>query len=493
MKSKWMVIGIMIIAGGAGLAYLGPRKAAAKTTDVGAGVCTARRQPFRETLVERGRFTSKERSEIRYRPEVYDGQLTVAWIIPHGTEVQEGERLIQLDTAPVNARIHQASGELKGLEIALKRTQAELEVQVSSVKSRLEQGEIAVLTAKRELEKFERMGFIRKKRDMAISMAKSEDNLKEREEDLRQLEKLYAQDKLVEETEEIVLRRARRSMQEAKESLELRKLDEAELLKYDLDWSLERMKKDLMQKEQEFARTKATVATTLEQQRFDVEKAEAGVNRKKEEIEKLKRDLAAMTVKAPRTGPIFYGSLSNASITIGGTGDQLEEGGRVRANAVLMTIPELKDFVVEMSVYETQVNRYRQGQMVSVRPEAFSDLVLTGKISRVAKLAASRNSFTSGQENKFGVEVLLDTQDPRVKPGMQCKVETLVEEAQGVLAMSAAAIFHKENRTVCYIRKDGAFAERVVKLGRTTNDLAEVLEGASEGEEAALYDPFSAN
>jgi multidrug efflux pump subunit AcrA (membrane-fusion protein) len=91
--------------------------------------------------------------------------------------------------------------------------------------------------------------------------------------------------------------------------------------------------------------------------------------------------------------------------------------------------------------------------------------------------------------SKFEVEVAVEGVDPRLKPGMKGKVEIAVDEPKGVLHVPLDAVFEKDGKTTCYVAGVGKTEERKIKIGRSSLDFVEVLEGLAEGEKVTLFDP----
>jgi HlyD family secretion protein len=112
-----------------------------------------------------------------------------------------------------------------------------------------------------------------------------------------------------------------------------------------------------------------------------------------------------------------------------------------------------------------------------------------GKVTRVSRISGQQQWWSGDSgSSKFDVEIDLDTADPRLRPGMKCKVEVLIEEVKGVVHVPVDAIFEKDGKTICYVVGSGA-EPRVVKTGRANVDVIEILEGLKDGDKVTLYDP----
>ena len=82
--------------------------------------------------------------------------------------------------------------------------------------------------------------------------------------------------------------------------------------------------------------------------------------------------------------------------------------------------------------------------------------------------------------------------DARIRPGMKCKTEILIEEVKGVVHVPIDSIFEKDGETLVYVIASPP-TKRVVKTGRANQDVIEILEGLKEGERVTLFDPGKGN
>jgi multidrug efflux pump subunit AcrA (membrane-fusion protein) len=72
---------------------------------------------------------------------------------------------------------------------------------------------------------------------------------------------------------------------------------------------------------------------------------------------------------------------------------------------------------------------------------------------------------------------------------MKGRVDIGVDDVKGALHVPLDAVFEKDGRTFCYVVSGAKPEERKVKVGRSSADFAEILEGLGDGEKVALYDP----
>jgi HlyD family secretion protein len=69
---------------------------------------------------------------------------------------------------------------------------------------------------------------------------------------------------------------------------------------------------------------------------------------------------------------------------------------------------------------------------------------------------------------------------------MSAEVEVRTSLRQGVLTIPAEALAVEMGRDICYVRNSDGLERREVKLGKSTRELLEVVDGLDEGEEVVM-------
>ena len=115
-------------------------------------------------------------------------------------------------------------------ELSLALARAELKSLEKMAPLEMAAAQRAKQTAEEDLKRFLERQRPFERKSARFSLKSSEHNLEYRTEELKQLEKMYKADDLTEETEEIILKRARNDVDQAKFGLELAKSRATETL-----------------------------------------------------------------------------------------------------------------------------------------------------------------------------------------------------------------------------------------------------------------------
>ena len=120
-----------------------------------------------------------------------------------------------------------------------------------------------------------------------LALHRAEDWVKEAEEELAQLEMMYAEEDLADKTREIVLERGRRRLERARRELDLQRTALANLEKHDLPREAAELRAQATDKASELENLERTAETNLLDKQIAVMEAEAEVTRLREEIDEL--------------------------------------------------------------------------------------------------------------------------------------------------------------------------------------------------------------
>lgn len=189
------------------------------------------------------------------------------------------------------------------------------------------------------------------------------------------------------------------------------------------------------------------------------------------------------SVEAPITGVVmrYQKQGSNEPSTLARQGDYVT--GLVESNSptYLMTIADLTRLVVRMKISEMDVLKLHEGMGVKVTVDALPAETLPAKVSLISPQAEK----DSNGIKSFRVDVELEKNDPRLKPGMTARVDGLLDSRKNVLKIPLSAVFEEGGKEIAY-SADPADAEKPrkipLKLGLRNETDAEVLEGPKPGQ-----------
>jgi RND family efflux transporter MFP subunit len=137
-------------------------------------------------------------------------------------------------------------------------------------------------------------------------------------------------------------------------------------------------------------------------------------------------------------------------------------------------VMEFGDLIVDLDLGSAEILDVARDQSVRVVVPG-SDVSAEG---RVARLAPAIDPKT----RTFRVEVVLPKPDPRIRPGMFVRAEIVLEAHDQALLVPTAAVVVRRGVPVVFVVEAQRASQHAVKLGLSSDESAEVLEGVSDGQ-----------
>ena len=261
--------------------------------------------------------------------------------------------------------------------------------------------------------------------------------------------------------------RALANVNAAKSALEqaMAEFDDAALnfnrmLKLSEKGSVARSENDIA--EARWKRAKATVSA----QKSSIKASEAALK----EAEVL---LEYATIRAPFDAVVLT---KNADI-----GDIITPlGAATNAKAAVVDIADMESLQVEVDVSESNIGIVKNGQPCEIQLDALQDSRFRGAVHMIVPTADRAKASVM-------VKVAFKEKDPRILPEMSAKVaflsrEVPPEEQKAFKAIPAGAIIGKEGNQFVFSAKNGRAHKTVIRTGRRSGEMVEVLSGLETGE-----------
>lgn len=437
-----------------------------------------------------GTFVAGKTTEVTFRPESWS-DYEIVEVAKLGAKVHKGEQLFKFDDKKINEAIADLELDQRLNELSIMRAEDEMPRLEKTLAMDLAAAERSDKEAKEDFDRYTQID-----RPMYVKsaefMAKYYTFMLDYEKDeLEQLVKMYEADDLTEETEEIVLKRQKNSVEFAEFSLEQAKLNRDELLnirlpRYDIE-----IKEGLERTAMALARAKLASQLNLNQARYELQQRKEARVKSLDRHAKLLVDRGLMEIKSPADGVVYYGKAVNgrwnetASLI-----NRYEPKNNVSGGSVLMTIVEPRPLYVTASFDESKRPEIAVGQKVKISPPAEGADRINGKVKDISPIEVSPGKF------EINFDVSEEELPDWLIAGMSCKLKVNTYDKADALTVPKAAVHtDKEDEDVQYVwivtDPDEAEAKperRTVKLGRRSGDDIEIIKGLKKGEVVSLDD-----
>lgn len=236
--------------------------------------------------------------------------------------------------------------------------------------------------------------------------------------------------------------------------------------------------------------------TSLSAANLDVQVANANLTSAQQSYDDAVAGTKHTTVIAPIDGvvtalPVSVGSAvsagasssSSSGSTSGGsngastTGATTASSSSSSGSSGSLTISDLSDLKVQVSVSEVDVPSLRVGQKAAITFDAISGKEFVGTVS-----AISPNGTNSSGVVSYSVDLTLDGSDARLRPDMTATADIATQVATNVLVVPSAAV--KTSGTAKYVEvasQEGTISKHNVTVGVSDDTYTEIKAGLTQG------------
>jgi RND family efflux transporter MFP subunit len=143
-------------------------------------------------------------------------------------------------------------------------------------------------------------------------------------------------------------------------------------------------------------------------------------------LQNLKDQLAEATITAPSDGMITY--------------ENVAEGVEPSPTAVLFTIEDPNDLIIDVSISEYDMPSISTDMKCEIVPNAMTDLKYDGIIRSIDPTAAKNATGDDAGSAAFKATIAVTSTDTKMLIGMTARVNIITEEEKGVLTVSSDLI-----------------------------------------------------
>ena len=450
--------------------------------------------PIKLETTVKGIFEAQQMKELSIKPQAWSMGLPVKKAVEHGTPVKKGDVLVELDMEKIDQAIKDMKTDHELADLALKQAEKELPILEKTVPLDLAQAQEAKKQADEDLKKFlevDKPLTVEGAEQMAKSAAHFLDYAKE---ELKQLQKMYRSKDLTEETEEIILKRQQHQVESAEFSLKSMLNRRDQILKVDMPRRELTTKDAAVKQALSQERTEATLPLSLNQKRLALTKQKSDFTKASDNLRKIQEDRAAMIIKAPVDGIVYYGKCTHgqwASASMAAM--KLQPGGSLTPDDVFMTIVTPRVEHIRANVEEKDLHLFQGKIKGKAVPTAFPDIKVPVRLMEIGSVPRPGGGFEAIIQLE-GSQIDGAAKDTdKLMPGMNCTIKFVGYQKDDALTVPASAVFAEDNdedqRYVYMAGKDGKSAKKAVKVGKSTGAKIEILEGLKEGEEILAAKP----
>ncbi len=433
----------------------------------------------------KGVLEAEQSAELAIEPKAWIGPFAVKSAVPHGTRVKKGDVLLELDTITIDRTLRELRLDRELADIALRVAKEELPVLEQFLPLNLATAERDKRIAEEDLKRYEATDRAEIKKNAEFSLKSMVHYLEYAREELKQLEKMYRDKDLTEETEEIILKRQRNQIESLENSLESTKIQTDRALNVDIPRRDQTVKDTLLKQTLAWQKAKSVLPLELNQKRLALQKLQADREKSEERFAQLEADRKAMAVVAPIDGILYHGQCERGIWNTATVSGRLRRNGNVQANEVFMTVVTARPLIARADVEEKDLHAIKADAAGELTPVGFPDLKLPARVKSVSLVPRAAGTF----ESRLTVDVPADVES--LMPGMTGTVKLTTYRNERALLVPSTAVFRDEGSSSShvYLISEGKPVKTEIAIGKASGGKTEVLNGLKAGDELLANKP----
>lgn len=374
---------------------------------------TVKRGVFVLDTIERGEVESFDNAEVRVEAKATKGsELKILEVVPEGTNVKEGDFLVQLDAR------------------ALEQDLVEQQISCNSQEAAMINSKNTYEAAKISLREYQEGTYEQLEQEAQSAIFISEETLQRAKEYLAYSERLSARGYVTPQQldgDRFALKKARTELDAAETKLRVL---------------------------QEFTKPKQMLSleSDVRSAKADWDSDQSSYKLELAKLEDLKVEIDKCRITAPQAGQVIY---VNRSSSRGNSEFMVEDGASVREGQVIIKIPRSDLMQVEAKVNESRITNLKVGLPASVRIEAVGDDELTAEVTHVNEYPEA-TSWYSSQTKEYETEIRILESVPGLRPGLTAEVTIHIARVEDAILIPVQSVYERGRRTWCFRKKQGA-------------------------------------
>ncbi|NTV22100.1 MAG: HlyD family efflux transporter periplasmic adaptor subunit [Candidatus Yonathbacteria bacterium] len=195
---------------------------------------------------------------------------------------------------------------------------------------------------------------------------------------------------------------------------------------------------------------------------YDIRSQELSLLQKKNALADAQASYADMFIIAPVSG-----TLASLDIVVGDSVSSNASIGNIIGEGLMATI----------SLNEVDVEGVDVGDSVRITFDAVSDLSIVGTVAEVDVLGTVSQGVVT-----YDVDIVFETDDTRIKPGMTLTAEIITESISPALVISNEAVQTKDGISSVMLITEGIPTQTPVTIGPSNDTVTVIMEGLVVGD-----------
>ena len=342
--------------------------------------------------------------------------LTIERLVPHGATIKAGQNVVWFDAEPITEQMKGAEREMRLSTLGMQEEDFNHEQFVEGQKLDRAAAERTWKAAQQAYQNFVKVDRERTIATQENLLKGSLASLENAREELDQLQQMYDADELTEESEEIVLKRAKRSVEAAEFRHQSTEIAAERAIKQTLPRTIAEQEATFTRAQHAHAKAQRDLSLAAERAQIEISKKRDEFNKAKQKYEELKAERKKVVISSPLAGIVVHGKLTRGKL--GDKPSLLKKGSSVTGSQVIATVLAPGKLQVRLDVNQEDLPSVQPGTKCTVVVPGVAGFKGKGTVKSVSSIpyAGSRYdcvvSFSAGKEKltpTMGCQVIFET------------------------------------------------------------------------------------
>jgi HlyD family secretion protein len=225
----------------------------------------------------------------------------------------------------------------------------------------------------------------------------------------------------------------------------------------------------------------------LEQQILEMEMTEASPADSSDLDTNEIMQLDDFRIVAPISGLVIARNVEQGEMVVTGISSYM-------VGTTVFQIGDPSEMIVKSSISEVDLGRLREGQEVLIVADSYPDDSYTGRVKSIAPVGLIKQGESIVT---FEVEIEILDPDERLRQGMSCDIDIVMDRRENVLVLPVEAVHEvmrkdiegedtsEVDHVLAYRWKGEDFEEVRIELGLQSSNRAEIQSGLNDGDEVS--------
>jgi len=196
---------------------------------------------------------------------------------------------------------------------------------------------------------------------------------------------------------------------------------------------------------------------------LEVKNKELTIQQKENTLTEVQQNLNDHYIYSPLNGIV-----SNMDISLGDS---------VSSSTIITSLISNEN-IVEITLNEIDIAQVKLGQKVILDFDAIEDLVINGEIAEIDASGEVSQGVVS-----YGIKIIFDNQDEKIKPGMSVNAEIIIKSKENVIIIPLGAVKTVKNISHVQVFVNNVPQKQSVELGISNDVMVEIIKGINQGDE----------